>query len=383
MESSIASAKFLMRRRKFSKAITLLESRAEFYVDDFEYYLTLGTACLYAGVIGDAYNYYQKAREIRLSNANLMLGQAAIFLRRGNIDKALQYYLDILNIEPNNKVAKCAMEFIRKSGDYSTICQWIDSGKITKFYPPIGHNPDIVRNIILGLLVSFTVFVTVRFYVPNRIKKVLSPKEKRLELSTVDVSKTRDNESSDNSVSVDLSESVVRYFMDEKSISKSVDDAFLYFDNYDDNAAMVEINRILNSNASPDIKQKVTSLMEHTKEPSFDSFDSGKERHYSNFTYQDVIKDPYLFNNCYIVWNGRISNAIEGENGEWSFDLLVGYENFKRLEGVVTVHFKNKPSPSIDVEKGVSVLGRIILNSNDIALDGILLYQPLNGKFPQ
>src|SRR5574344_451238 len=100
--------------RKFDQTIALLESRREFYENDFDYYLTLGTACLYVGDAGSAASYFSKAREIKLTDTHLLLGQAAIFLRRGDTERAVQYYLDVLNNEPANETALAAMEFIRR-----------------------------------------------------------------------------------------------------------------------------------------------------------------------------------------------------------------------------------------------------------------------------
>jgi len=291
-QSSLNTAKFLLKRRKYSKAITLLESNQELYLEDFDYYLTLGTACLYAGDIGNAYNFYQHAREIRLSNANLMLGQAAIFLRRGNTDRALQYYLDILNFEPGNKVARNAMEFIRKHGDYNTIYKWVDNGKIKRFYPPIGLNPDIIRNILFAFFIAGTVISTVFFYNPKEKKSVQIVS--RDNPSNIEIS----GEESGELLATDLSSSVVRYFMDEKQISKSLESAMDYYQSYDDNASQVEINRILNSNASATVKQKASRLMDYTKAPTFDSFDSQKEKHYTNYAEIDTNFAPPIKIGC-------------------------------------------------------------------------------------
>ena len=130
-------AERLMKHRDFSSAITLLESRREIYENNFDYYLLLATACLYAGDAGTASVYYQRAREIKLTDTNLLLGQAALFLRRGDTERAIQYYLEILENEPDHKIAKSALEFIRAKGDYNTICRWIDDGRIERFYPPL------------------------------------------------------------------------------------------------------------------------------------------------------------------------------------------------------------------------------------------------------
>ena len=60
----------------------------EIYEDNYEFYLTLGIACLYVGDIGAASSYFQLARRIKLTDTRLLMGQAAIFLRRGDTARA-------------------------------------------------------------------------------------------------------------------------------------------------------------------------------------------------------------------------------------------------------------------------------------------------------
>ena len=150
-QDSLTLAWKYLRRRKFYTTIKLLENKRDIYEDNFEYYLLLGISCLYVGDIGTASSYFQKARHIKLTDVRLLLGQAAIFLRRGDTERALQYYVDIKNMDPNNQVALDAIEFIRTRGDYDTICRWVDSGRIEQFYPPLGVNPQKVARILIPL----------------------------------------------------------------------------------------------------------------------------------------------------------------------------------------------------------------------------------------
>ena len=67
-----------MRRRRFATTIKRLEAKKDIYDENFEYYLTLGIACLYVGDIGASSSYFQLARRIKLTDTRLLLGQAAI-----------------------------------------------------------------------------------------------------------------------------------------------------------------------------------------------------------------------------------------------------------------------------------------------------------------
>ena len=88
-KSAIETAKSLMARRDFGNAIKVLQSRSENYEESFDYYCTLGTACLYIGDAGSANYNFECARKIKMNDVSLLLGQAAIFLRRGDTERAV------------------------------------------------------------------------------------------------------------------------------------------------------------------------------------------------------------------------------------------------------------------------------------------------------
>ena len=157
----LTEARKLMRLRFFEKAIITLEARSSYYEDNFDYYLLLAIAYLYTGDTGSATVYFQKARQIRLTDTDLLLGQAALFLRRGDTARAIQYYLDILEYDPQNKIAHKAMEFIRTNGDYETICKWVDIGKIEEFYPSVGISPVKIMGVVIPLLACVLGFLLV------------------------------------------------------------------------------------------------------------------------------------------------------------------------------------------------------------------------------
>ena len=145
----LEKAHSLLQRRKFSYVISLLESgnNPEIYRESFDYFITAGIACLYLGDTGSAGAYFQHARHIRMTDPTLLCCQAVLFLRRGDIDKAISYYVDVLDYDPNNKLALEAMDFIRTHGTYEEVCKAVDSGDIERFYPALGINPDFIKRI--------------------------------------------------------------------------------------------------------------------------------------------------------------------------------------------------------------------------------------------
>lgn len=366
-KSVLDVAHILLKRRKFSSVITMLESYHEYYEDDFDYYMTLGIACLYIGETGSASSYFQKARRIKLTNTSLLLGQAAIFLRRGDTDRALEYYLEILSIDPGNKRAAKAMEFIRKNGDdYSVICKWTESGKIKKFYPPIGVNTVAVGGISFVAAILIACFAGFYLYIPKEEVNYVGP---RANLESLVLTEYEQK----NPQSDDLSGTVIHYILDSKAINKSYQNALLYFQNGRDNAAQVEINRLLGSNASLGIKKKAQILQTYIDIPTFDTLKD-------NYDYETVSKDPMLYLNVWVAWSGRISNARALENGKWTCELLVGYEDMKKVDGIVAVDFDYIPTPEIDGDRPVRFLAKVDELDGRIVLRGRSVYQPLKGN---
>lgn len=366
----LEKARSLLQRRKFSLVISLLESgnAPEIYRDDFIYYLTAGLACLYLGDTGSAGAYFQHARHIRMTDPTLLNAQAVLFLRRGDTDRAVQYYLDVLEYNPNDKTALNAMSFLKSHGSYEEICRIIDNGEIEKFYPPLGVNPDVIRRIVFSVAAGVLLALGIINFGKSAsfMRKIHFPMNKsRADLSSLFLSVDEKN----NLQAKNLSGENYRYVLADRQILKAYDDALSYFQDYRDNASQVEINRLLNSNASDFIKQNAMVIQSSLKEQTFDSL-------LDNYDYSVVALDPALYLGCWVAWSGRISNALE-EGNSFRCDLLVGYENMDRVDGFVHVFFEEAPYPHIDAERPVRILGKIAVENGKLLLNGRAVYQPL------
>jgi tetratricopeptide (TPR) repeat protein len=354
-------AQGLMKRRKFSAAIRLLEGRNEIYEGNFDYYILLATAYLYVGDAGTASSYYQHAREIKLTDTTLLLGQAVLFLRRGDTDRAIQYYLEILDNEPQNVLAKKALEFIRTKGDYGTICRWVDSGKMEQFYPPVGVNPHKILGIVLPAVACILGFMLVMHFF--ELRRSVS-EGTRADLSSFVLSA----DESKHAQETDMTGSAYRFILSSREITGSYEKAQRYFQEFRDNSAQIEINRLLNSNAVPSIKQKARMLMSYLSVPTFDTVTDSP-------SYEDVVKNPDLYMDCYVVWAGRISNA-ETQGTTYLCDLLVGYETMQKVTGIVPLKFST--NPGITNDKPVKVLGRLTTEDGKLCIEGHAVYQSVN-----
>jgi hypothetical protein len=166
-----------------------------------------------------------------------------------------------------------------------------------------------------------------------------------------------------------------RYILTRTQVLDAYERALTLFTGYRDEAAKTSLNRILESNASPGVKNKSRILLSYLETPGFDTF-----VRQDNFTYAEVMKDPALYRDCHVIWRGMATNMDLLQNLT-AFDFLVGYDTRRILEGIVPVVFDK--TVSLNSERPLEVLGRIVPVSTekgpDIRLEGIAIHQPAGG----
>lgn len=121
-----------------------------------------------------------------------------------------------------------------------------------------------------------------------------------------------------------------RYFLTDKEIERSFSRLRSYYRSGDDNMAQREINRIKESNAAIDVKDKASAFERLLSEKR-------AEKTKTFFTYDEVSRDPFLYHKTLVVWRGSPAN-LRVTDSSITFDFLVGYENKKFLEGTVPVY---------------------------------------------
>ncbi|MBO5400974.1 MAG: hypothetical protein J6A14_03970 [Spirochaetaceae bacterium] len=358
----LAQAEKAFRARNFSKVISLLEPQIIEYKENFRFYYLLGVSCMYRNDFGGAESYLSRARRIKLNSSDLMVAQAALFLRRGDIPRAVEYYLEVLEYAPNNKTAKKALKYIRNNSAEEKVQSATFSKNIMKFFPSTGLHPLVpVFSIIVVCVLVFGVFFATNY------KRILGLNGTRADLSAFVLSVDEKS----HPLEMDLSTTNYRYILSSTEVAKLYGEAQTLFQQGKDNAVQININKLLNSNASTAIKYKANLLLEYLEEPSFDNFSN-------TFSYEDLKQDPYLYQNCWIILSGRISNVNITEN-VYFCDLLVGYEDMKKLDGIVPMEISQPIT--IDATQGIKVLGKIVLRDGKVALEVKSIYQPLQKNF--
>jgi tetratricopeptide (TPR) repeat protein len=364
-QDPLTRAAHLARRGNYNGAIKTLEPEVNRYYNSFDYYYLLGTSCLYAGDFGGALTYLRLARDQRMRNPSVLLGLAALYLRRGETDRALDFYLEVQELDEHNRIAKKALRIIRKYAGLENLSRWLESGGLSRLYPPLPAVPILWYRICVPLAAILLAGVlTGGILVKLQILPLPFKDAERTGLAASALAR----EEEDAPVQIGGS---YRYILTRNEVLNTYGEARGLFTRYRDEAAKVALNRILESNASESIKNKARLLISYTELPGFDSL-------LDRFTYGEVIKEPALYRDCYVVWRGMATN-LDSQQNTTTLDFLVGYDTRSTLEGIVPVVFNF--SIAVNPERPLEILGRVVpviaanASGQDIRLEGIALHQ--------
>jgi len=350
MKSDLKRANALYRGGKYAKAIRLLEPQVFRYRESFPFYYILGMSCLHMGDTGGAKTYLDRALSLKPHDSRALAGLAVVHLKRYEITEALQCYLDITDSDEGNRIARRGLKLLRKNADRDRLAPIIDSGRVDRLLPK-----DRSRSALM-----FTVFFVVAIlaagggYAAFRIANRPEPRES--EVAALSLEEVE---------SLTAASGEVRYALSEQEIRATFERAKRAFADYHDNIAIREINTLLNSNASPLVQEQARTILQFIEPPDFTTIRD-------SFAYETVAADPPRYEGAYVVWRGRISN-LEIRSDRIEFDLLVGYDTERVLEGVVRVVLRF----AVDLSNGrpVEVLGAIRTSGEGFFIEGTSIHK--------
>ncbi|MFA7567432.1 MAG: hypothetical protein WCY01_10430 [Alkalispirochaeta sp.] len=337
----------LYRQRQYAHVINLLEPQVFMYRESWTYYHILGMSCMYTGDYAGAYSYLRRAADLDDEKTETMLAIGAVLLRRRQVDLAIRNYLDILDGDPRNRRARKALQWIRTLENPDDVIEWFESGKVKRILPRKGAYLPRVANVglILIALAALAVFVIppgVQFLM-DRFGGTDRPGSEILILdrgTDLVVPVGQSSGAPDDPVFVFTEGEVENLFRDIGRL----------FNDSRDNMVRRELNRIQLSNAGIRIKQQAELLRAYLVEPDFTSLSD-------SFSYRDVEAQPALYNGVYVKWRGRIANLVIGEDAI-TFDLLVGYESGRVVDGIVPVRVPY--AVLLNDGESIEVIGRVI-----------------------
>jgi len=347
----LGEARKLFRARRFSDVIRLLEPEVFRYRESFDYFKTLGLACLHTGDFGGALSYMSRALQLRDDDISMVLGIAAVHFRRSEHESALKRWLEVVEVQPSNPVAKRGLELLRRGLTADQMQEFVDGGRLRSLFPPLPHRIGLlpVALIVLSCLaVAGVAYLTVRYAVPRAPERPgVSVIEMPAGVPSVDVGTD------------------FPFIMKEGEVRRTFQKAKNELLAFRDNLAVVDINRILLSNAAPAVKERARLLKGFVTQPTFDTARD-------LYSYADVSRQPLLYDGASVLWKGKVAN-LSTSRTRITFDLLVGYDEEKQLQGIVPVSLPF----AADIGNGdaIQLLGQVTANGNAVSLVGISLHR--------
>ena len=351
MKHDLQKAEAYYRRKKYLRAIRLLEPQVFRYRENFHFYYLLGLSCLRSGDSSGARTYLDRALSIKPTNEPSLLALAVVHLKRYEVSEAIQCYLDVIDEYPKSRKARKGLNLLKRNADRENLTPIIDSHRVDRLLPRDRRSAKPLL-ILLSVVVIIAAggLIAVR-YLKTQRDPPREPLVASLSLSGVDSMVAPDSEASNE--------------LSPEEIERAFDDAKSYFSAFRDNLVIREVNRIVRSNASEVVKERARTIRSYVSTPDFTTIKDP-------FSYAEVAGDPSLYYGTYVTWSGRVSNLVIGDES-LLFDLLVGYESNQVLEGVVPIVYDF----GIDLSNGrpVEVLATIIDRDGWFSLQGVSIHK--------
>ncbi len=336
----------LISRKKYNLAIRYLEPKVPIYLEDDNFYYLLGLALYHSGDMGGARFYFERGLLANRNNRDIKLMLALTHLKRKDSAEAAKAWLSVLDGEPENKRAVRGLEILRRIDNEKDLNDFIERGNHKRLMPPFQKPPLwpwAAGLLSLAVLAAALVLIVPRLSLPEK-----KPRREALNYIDLDIA----------GIPVSDPTGSFHYVLTVDEIRRSYDRAVELFDRGRDNEAQVEINRINNSNASGDLKKRLSQLEGYLEKPDYTDF-------YTDYTYAQVQKDPLLYEGCWVLWKGRVTNMEVGGD-RISFLFLVGFENETYLEGSLPAYVEY--GVRIDRELPVEIMGRLVREEGVLVL---------------
>jgi len=358
-DSSVRKAWSLYKQGRFSVALESLEPQIFQNRENSSFFQILGLSCLRLGDWKGGETYLKRSLQLEDSpHRDTLLGLMAVAARQRDYSEAVRMGLMILDNDPQNKIAKKALDRLRLALGAPEGSTGLDKQTLGRWLPPFRQsNPRFMTwliRILIGLVLLsglgagtwWGITLATGFQPPTKGR----PGPEGIAFSGA----SGDFVQVGTGFAVTLSSDEVRSAWDRAQKA---------FQAYQDSRARYEINRLLLSNASASVKERARALIPFLHEPDF-------ARPEDSSSYREVRISPALYEGCTVRWVGVVSNLVSGEK-KITFDLLLGYQDGQVVEGIVPVELGF--AALLKNSQVIEVLGRVLLRDGQWLIQGTSL----------
>jgi len=346
-----------LKRGDYLNAISNFEECLTYDRNDYLVYYYLGLAYIYRQNYEDAYKFLAKAHKLNSEDTSVINAIAFLNLKDGNIQEAINYWLDALDIEPKNVSIKRNLERVRKSKDVKKLAETAKAEDFIGFkirkriylklslYPFIRKNIKyIATGVIPVLIIGYLLFLR-----PAGNKKIVKPNisfKGEFNIKSLKEVKLPDIKD-DYIIDKNIKKSLFKFTKSDAQFMFSRCKKYIKEKKY--NLATVIINKILHSNLSFIIKEKFSILKKFI--PEINKF-SIKD----NIAYSELMNFPAIYEDIQVIWKGKVEDIeLDEENNITEFKIIV--KESGSAVGVANVYF-NQILPVLREGVNIELLGR-------------------------
>jgi len=341
------------KKGEFLQAIENFEECLNIDPNDFLVYYYLGLSHIYRKNFETGFKYIINAYNLNKNDVNIINALAFLNLKENNFQEAINYWLEALDIEPKNIFIKKNLEKIRKAKDIKKLAETATPEEFIGIKIKIRKNiklPEIKKEylkyapLLLLPIILFIFFVKILTHQKPTSNNLTQTKYENIkQISSINEIELPDNES--DFLQTDVEKALFRY--SKADVKYLFNQCKRYIKNKYYNTAIITINKIMHSNLSYIVKQKFNLLKIFIADPKeFELKD--------NIYYKEIMNLPAIYENVYILWEGKIDDLILEEN-QTTFKFIVKEDS--NTVGIAEVYFENV-LPSLKNNDKIKLLGK-------------------------
>ncbi|GEM_PF-5487949 len=310
------------RRNQFAKAKDLIKKAIAAGHRSVEILKYSGLIALLENDLTAAEASLKRVRKVEEADAEVLNALAFINLKNKDTEAAIDLWLEILDNDPENRLAKKNLQRMKKMMDVDAFIGKAKASAYIRGGMELPFSLKIPGFILAVLLLA----VSVWFWLDNRVEEngTFTP---RKSASSVKLPVLDD---------FILSDINTLYSFDSEEIPKMFKDAKRDIKKRNFNGFIIRLNKILHSNVKDSVKQRFVMLREFLPEPETFSDIRLPIRLTELFNQQTIYED------CYLVLNGKVENLkVDGNTTSFNMKIrdmdtgetyLIRVQNVGRLE---------------------------------------------------
>ncbi|MBN1897441.1 MAG: hypothetical protein JW827_01585 [Spirochaetes bacterium] len=351
-----------LKKGDYLNAITNFEECLTLDRSDYLVYYYMGITYIFRKDNDTAYKFIQKAYKLNPEDVSVLGAMGFLNLKEKNIQEAINYWLDALDLDPKNITIKRNLERVRKASDVNKFADmahpenfiglktrrplqmpsWIflkfplDLKKLSMKYKLAGAG-------IAVALVLFFVLEPVFHRDTSFTYKMDEPVKVEGSLKDVELPDIEDDYIQDKSVK----KSLFKFSKNDAEYLFSRCKNYIQEKKY--NSAIIIINKILHSDLHFIIKEKFKILKQFV--PDLNEF-----KVKDNITYSEIMNFPSIHEDVQVIWRGKVDDVLFDEDQNITqFKLIIKEDD--NTVGVSQIFFK-QILPAIKEDITILLLGR-------------------------